>query len=109
VHRRSRTLSWSTRARRRIAHRPQHVSDRTGDFFARAELERLHGRLLLVTGNRSDGQSSLERALNLAQRQGTVLFALRAALDLAELFIGDYDSNRAHDILAPVLPFASVM
>ena len=30
-------------------------SDRTGDYFARAELERLHGRLLLVTGNRNEG------------------------------------------------------
>ena len=79
------------------------VSDRTGDFFARAELERLYGRLLLVTGNRSDGQSSLERALALARRQGATLFELRAAIDLAELFVSNGDSKRARDILAPVV------
>jgi class 3 adenylate cyclase/tetratricopeptide (TPR) repeat protein len=79
------------------------VSDRTGDFFARAELERLNGRLLLVTGKRSDGQSWLERALTLAHRQGATLFELRAAMDLAELFVGDRDCRRARAILAPVL------
>jgi class 3 adenylate cyclase/tetratricopeptide (TPR) repeat protein len=90
------------RAGELIAHALR-ISDRTGDYFARAELERLHGRLLLITGNRSDGQCSLERALALAESQGAGLFALRAALDLAELFTGDNDRDRARDILAPVM------
>jgi hypothetical protein len=53
------------RAGELIAH-ARRISDRTGDYFARAELERLHGRFFLVTGNRRDGQSSLERALALS-------------------------------------------
>jgi predicted ATPase len=96
------SLGRLERAGELIAH-ARLISDRTGDYFARAELERLYGRLLLVTGNRSDGQSSLERALALARSQGAGLFALRAALDLAETFIGDFDSDRARDVLAPVL------
>ena len=79
------------------------VSDRTGDYFARAELERLHGRLLLVTGNRSECQSALERALALARRQGAALFELRAAIDLAELLFDNRDSKRARGILAPIV------
>jgi class 3 adenylate cyclase/tetratricopeptide (TPR) repeat protein len=79
------------------------VSDRTGDFFARAELERLHGRLLLVAGKRSDGQSSLERALALARCQGATLFELRAAMDLAEMFVRNSDSRPARDVLAPIV------
>jgi tetratricopeptide (TPR) repeat protein len=50
------------------------VSDNTGYFFARAELERLHGRLMLVAGKRRECQSSLESALALSRRQGAALF-----------------------------------
>ena len=95
-------LGQHERARELLIH-ALHVSDRTGDFFARAEIERLHGRLLLVTGQPSDGQSSLERALALACHQGAGLFELRAAIDLAELFVANGDSKRAGDILAPVV------
>jgi ATP/maltotriose-dependent transcriptional regulator MalT len=79
------------------------VSDHNGDFFARAELERLHGRLLLVTGNARDCQATLEHALALSRRQGADLFELRTAMDLAELFVGERHFERAHAILAPVL------
>jgi tetratricopeptide (TPR) repeat protein len=96
------SLGRLERADELIAH-ARRVSDRTGDYFARAELERLHGRLQLIAGNRNDGQSSLERALALAQSQGAGLFALRAALDLAKLFSEDNDRDRVCYILAPVL------
>ena len=96
------SLGRHERACELITH-ARRISDRTGDYFARAELERLHGRLLLINGNRSDGQSSLERALALAQNQGAALYALRAALDLAELFTGDSDSDRVRSILEPIL------
>jgi predicted ATPase len=79
------------------------ISDQNGDFFARAELERLHGRLLLVTGNARDCQSILERALALSRRQGASLFELRTAMDLAELFVGERDLERARATLAPVV------
>ena len=79
------------------------ISDHNGDFFARAELERLHGRLLLVTGNARDCQSTLERALALSRRQGAGLFELRAAMDLAELFVSERDLERARVTLAPVV------
>jgi ATP/maltotriose-dependent transcriptional regulator MalT len=79
------------------------ASDRNGDHFARAELERLHGGLLLVTGNASDCQSTLERALALSRRQGAGLFELRTAMDLAEFLMDRRDSKRAHAILAPAV------
>jgi thioredoxin-like negative regulator of GroEL len=79
------------------------VSPSCGDYFARAELERLHGRLLLVTDNRSECQSALEHALALARRQGAALFELRAAINLAELFVDNRDSKRARGILAPIV------
>jgi class 3 adenylate cyclase/tetratricopeptide (TPR) repeat protein len=94
-------LGRHERAGELLAH-AQRVSDSTGDFFARAEIDRLNGRLLLLTGKRSDGQSSLERALNLAHHQGATLFELRAATDLAELFVDDRDYKRARDMLGPV-------
>jgi hypothetical protein len=79
------------------------VLDHNGDFFARAELERLHGRLLLVTGNPRDCQTALEHALALSRRQGAGLFELRTAMNLAELFVGERDFERARAILAPVV------
>jgi class 3 adenylate cyclase/tetratricopeptide (TPR) repeat protein len=81
----------------------QRVSDRTGDLFARAEVERLYGRLLLLAGKQSEGRSALERALALARCQGAGLFELRAAIDLAELFVANCDNNRARAILVPVV------
>jgi hypothetical protein len=39
----------------------------------------------------------------LSRRQGAVLFELRRAMDLAELFLGEGDLEQARAVLAPVV------
>jgi pimeloyl-ACP methyl ester carboxylesterase len=54
-------------------------------FFYEAELHRLRGDVLLGVGRRDDGEASLERALEVAQRQGSPALELRAAVTLGRL------------------------
>ncbi|HEY7244884.1 MAG TPA: AAA family ATPase [Xanthobacteraceae bacterium] len=95
-------LGWYERASELLTHALR-VSDRTGDMFARAELYRLHGRLLLLIGNTNEGQAALERAITLARSQGAVLFELRAASDLVELLIDKPEGEVRRRILSSLV------
>jgi DNA-binding SARP family transcriptional activator len=54
-------------------------------YFYEAELHRLRGEVLLGSGRRDDGETSLEQALQLAERQGSAALELRAAVSLGRL------------------------
>ncbi|MEA2704834.1 MAG: hypothetical protein QOD63_2779, partial [Actinomycetota bacterium] len=57
----------------------------TGQRFYEAELHRLRGELLLALGHRDEGESSLRRAVEVADDQGAVPFRLRAEDALSRL------------------------
>jgi predicted ATPase len=70
-----------------------------------AELHRLKARALLVRGAADAGsqaQSLLDQALTTAKRQRARSLELRAAKDLAAVWIDEGRRDKAHDSLAPI-------
>jgi predicted ATPase len=69
-----------------------------------AELLRLRGALslLLPEPDRSAAESSLRRALVAARERGVRLWELRAAVDLARLWLGRGERAEARDLLDPI-------
>jgi DNA-binding winged helix-turn-helix (wHTH) protein/predicted ATPase len=63
------------------------VAERTGEFFYEAELHRLRGELRLVQRPEepAEAEVSFRRALEIAERQGAGLLALRASVSLERL------------------------
>ncbi|MDX1584838.1 MAG: hypothetical protein R3338_14665, partial [Thermoanaerobaculia bacterium] len=61
------------------------ILDRGRTFFYVPELHRQRGLILLDLGRSDEGLESLDEAFELAQSQECLLFALRAATDLARL------------------------
>lgn len=76
--------------------------------FYEAELLRQRGRLFELgvdidaTGEIGDAEPLYRRALEVARRQGAMLFALRAASDLARLLRAQGRRDEAEAVLAPV-------
>ncbi len=79
------------------------TSERHGDVFALAELQRLVGRLRLKQERRSLARRALEEAVGTARRQDAGLYLLRAGRDLAQLIADDGDATGARDILKPIV------
>jgi len=80
-------------------------SEQSGQHWLDAELHRVHGELLLGD-DRSDACSAEEaynKALEIARRQKTRTFELRAALGLARLYSANGRAAAASDVLAPAL------
>jgi predicted ATPase len=61
-------------------------ADATGQHFWDAELHRLTGTVLLAKNKQEEGQSSLLRAINVAQMQQAKSLELRATLSLARFW-----------------------
>ena len=66
----------------RLAEAGEH-GERTGEQFFEAERLRLRARCAEAAGDSAETLALLDSALAVAERQGAVLFALRAAIDLA--------------------------
>jgi predicted ATPase/class 3 adenylate cyclase len=78
---------------------------RNSERLFEAELYRLKARALLArdgTDNRSDAQSLLDIALTTAASQSARSLQLRAAKDLAALWIGQHRQAEADKLLAPI-------
>jgi class 3 adenylate cyclase/predicted ATPase len=80
------------------------VMDETGDRFWGAELHRLRGEVLLEHGDGDTGEAEtcFREALDLARRQDAKSLELRAATSLAHLWHHQNQSDKAHNLLAPV-------
>jgi predicted ATPase len=79
--------------------------DRSGQYWCRAELQRVKGELLLQeAADRSipGAEDCFHRALEIAQEQGALLWELRAALSFGRLRIKQDRQDDARRILAPV-------
>jgi predicted ATPase len=76
----------------------------TGDdhYWCDAELERLHGQLMLVKSiDEQQAEAALRRAIQIAKKQQAKLFELRATISLAQLWFDQGRSAQAREILAP--------
>jgi class 3 adenylate cyclase/tetratricopeptide (TPR) repeat protein len=79
-------------------------NDKTERFFE-AELYRLNARLLLLgkgPNASTHAESLLDRAIKIARDQGARSLELRAARDLAELWLDQGKHTEARELLAPV-------
>jgi tetratricopeptide (TPR) repeat protein len=79
-----------------------HSAVKTGERFFEAELYRLKGEALCALGSRSEGETELERALTVAQRQQARLWELRAAASLSGVLRDRGNAAKARDLLGPV-------
>ena len=67
-----------------------------------SNLHRLQGALALGKGDSASAETYLQQAVAVAQKQGSKLWELRAATDLARLWLDQGKHQRAYDLLAPV-------
>jgi predicted ATPase len=81
------------------------TTSRNSERIFEAELYRLKARALLVRGApdaRTEAQSMLDRALTTARSQHAKALELRAAMDLAALWIDQGKREEALDLLEPI-------
>jgi predicted ATPase len=74
----------------------------TGESYYQAELYRLRGVALIVSGDSAEAASWLQRAIDTARSQQAKSLELRAATSLARLWADEGQRQKAHDLLAPV-------
>jgi class 3 adenylate cyclase/predicted ATPase len=79
-------------------------AEATGEHFCTAELHRLRARACLArdAGDVRGAEAALDAALAAARHQSSRIFELRAACDLARLWVDRSERRNAHDLLAPV-------
>jgi class 3 adenylate cyclase/predicted ATPase len=80
-------------------------AEQTGQSWFDAELYRARGELLLQCGRPEtvDSEAAFKHAVDVAGRQQTRAFELRAALSLAKLYQSTGRAADAHAVLAPAL------
>jgi len=78
-------------------------AERTGEGGYVAELYRVRGELLLMSGDDETAEASLREALEYAKRQQAKSFELRAATSLAEKLKLAQKPDEARATLAPIL------
>ena len=78
------------------------LAEETGERFAEAEIHRVEGNLLLAENGSAEAEACYVRALEVARAQEARSLELRAAGDLARLWVGQGRRAEAHDLLAPV-------
>jgi class 3 adenylate cyclase/tetratricopeptide (TPR) repeat protein len=78
------------------------LAEETEDRCYQAETLRLHGDVLLATGDVAEAEASYSEALALAQHQSAKLWELLAAISIAQLWRDQGKGIAARDLLAPV-------
>jgi predicted ATPase len=78
------------------------IIETTGERIYEADVCRVRGDLLYVTGDRAGAEQSYHQAVAVAQRQSAKLFELRAATSLARLWHDQGKRSEARDLLAPI-------
>ena len=74
----------------------------TGERWYDAEVHRLRGKLLRMTGDSANAEVSFRRAVMIGQEQSAKLFELRASTSLAGLWRDQGKRAEARDLLAPI-------
>jgi predicted ATPase len=99
------SLSHKYEAALELIERGLATTSRNSERIFEAELYRLKARLMLVRGGpdaRTEAQSLLDQALTTARGQHAKALELRAAMDLAALWIDQGRREEALALLAPV-------
>ena len=78
------------------------IARTSGEHGWDAELHRLAGTVLLAENKLTEGETSLQQALRIAQAQQTKSLELRAARDLARLWGEQGRRTEARDLVVPV-------
>ena len=78
------------------------LADATDEKWGQAEMLRLRGDLLNLSGDSVAAEDSLHDAIALAQHQGAKLFELRACASLARLWRDQGKRTEARQLLAPL-------
>jgi predicted ATPase len=78
------------------------LADATDEKWSQAEILRLRGELLNVSGDSVAAEASFRDAIALAEQQGAKLFELRACTSLARLWGDQGKPAEARELLAPV-------
>jgi predicted ATPase len=78
------------------------IIETTEERYSEAEMPRLWGELLNVTGDRAAAEQSYRQALAVARRQSAKALELRAATSLARLWRDQGKRTEARDLLALV-------
>jgi class 3 adenylate cyclase len=87
-------------AARRLLVRAKHLAGLTGERWCQPEIIRLEAALL--SDDPADKADLLHRAIELSNEQGSHLWRLRVAIDLAELLRGQGRPDKARELLAPI-------
>jgi class 3 adenylate cyclase/tetratricopeptide (TPR) repeat protein len=77
-------------------------AEKTCSQFFDAELHRVRGGLLLCMRHMDKAEQSYRNALTIAREQGALMWALRAACDLAQMLRDHGRQAEARDLLAPI-------
>jgi predicted ATPase len=72
------------------------------DYWCMPEIVRLRGEFFVKIGSLIEAEGQFQQALNLSARQGTLSWALRAAMSLARLMRDQNRPTEAREILLPV-------
>jgi hypothetical protein len=78
------------------------TQDETDERWQVAELLRLRARLAELDGDRTGAESGYRRAIEIAERQGALLQALRAATALATLCASQDRAGEANIVLRSI-------
>jgi tetratricopeptide (TPR) repeat protein len=87
----------------KLAAMAQAMIDDTGEAVVLADLHRLEGALALEAGKHERAEACLEKALAVARDQGSKLWELRAANDLARLWGSAGRSDEAAALLSRIV------
>lgn len=74
----------------------------TGEVYALSDLHRLKGTLAMERGDVRAAEASLKEAVNVAKEQGSLMWELRACIDLARLLQAQHRIDEAISVLRPV-------
>jgi predicted ATPase len=76
--------------------------EETDERYLEAELNRIHGELMLLLGDQDRAEASLQKAFEVARQQGAKSWELRIATSLARLWQEQGRSKEARSLLAPI-------
>ena len=79
------------------------IMEKSNQRWDEAETHRVHGLVLRAADDEDNAERALRNALSVAQRQGAQLWALRAALSLADVLHARRDAVQARAVLGPVV------
>jgi len=86
----------------KILQRISKLIEATGERWAETELFRVKGKILLAQSNLEGAESSFHHSIDVARRHGARILELRAATNLAQLWVDRGEKTKAYHLLQPI-------